>query len=166
MTTMNKIKAILAAAALSPILFLENCNCGTESIDTSTLKNGISRKEKTFMKPDAPQQTHSIQELNSKWVWETTEGDAATNFEVKIEQQSDTEIRIINFMNIDGESITATVEDDLIKFSGELAGGNLLIQNGKGTITNGWINIQLSYNTFDGDTSEQFKVMLSKGEAL
>lgn len=118
------------------------------------------------IKSDAPQMTHSLADLNASWVWETTEGDAASDFAISIEQVSDSEIRLVNFLNLDGEAITAQVDGNDITFEGELAGGNLIIRNGSGSITNGWITIQLRYDTYDGDETEHHEVMLSKQQAL
>lgn len=133
------------------------------SIDWSSVSDKVGN---AVVKADAPQMAHSLDELSATWIWETTEGDAASDFAISIEQVSDIEINIRNFLNIDGECITAQVDGNSITFGGELAGGNLVIKNGKGTITNGWINIMLSYDTYDGEETEHHEVMLSRQQAL
>lgn len=166
MKTKSIIKHALAAAALSPMLLIAQCTCQNQEISPQSLSNKIGKGKANAFQQDAPRQAHALQELSAQWIWETQEGDAASDFAVRIEQASDNEIRIINFLNIDGEAITATAQGDSLKFEGELAGGNLLIQKGTGTITNGWTSIQLEYETFDGESTERQKALLSKGTEI
>ncbi len=160
------ISKALAAAALAPMLFLTDCSCENQDQIRRDLGNKVGRSNMAVAIGDSPSQSHSLGELSARWVWETIEGDAASNFGISIEQISENEIRIVNFLNLDGESITANVDNGKLSFSGEMAGGNLMITNGTGNITNGWINIQLEYDTYDGDISEHHRVMLSKGSEL
>ncbi|MCQ2250526.1 MAG: hypothetical protein MJZ66_05400 [Bacteroidales bacterium] len=166
MNISRTIKSALAAAALSPMLFLTDCSCDDNGNIRRELGNKVGKNSLSAFQQDAPQQSHSLQELATKWMWETVDGDAASDFAISIEQVSDNEIEIVNFLNIDGERITAQVNDNQLTFQGEMAGGNLLIQNGSGNITNGWINIVLEYDAYDGESTEHHKVMLSKGREL
>lgn len=162
--TFRNIKHAMAWAMLAPMLMLTDCNCGVNMED---LSGNIGHSSKTkLVQADAPQIAHDLHELAASWIWETTEGDAASDFSLRLEVVSDTEIRFVNFMNIDGESITAKVDDGKLTFDGELADGNLIVRDGKGSITNGWLNIQLSFDTYDGEDTEHFEAMLSKGESL
>jgi len=156
----------LAAAALTPMLFLTDCHCGDQDNIKRELGNKVGRNSLATLQQDSPEQVHSLSELSAQWIWQTTEGDAASDFAIRIEQVSENEVRIVNFLNIDGETITASLKDELLTFEGEMADGNLIIQNGVGTITNGWLNIQLEYDAYDGENTEHHKVMLSRGSEL
>ena len=115
---------------------------------------------------DAPTFTHSATELESSWQWNTTEGDAAEYFQVEIRQLSDNEFSIANFHNLDGEEITVSISGTSLSFQGEFYDGAVVISNGKGTITNGWLTMTLEYDcSTDGET-EHFKAELNKGTVL
>ncbi|MCQ2250525.1 MAG: hypothetical protein MJZ66_05395 [Bacteroidales bacterium] len=115
---------------------------------------------------DAPEFAHSLGELEGDWQWNTEEGDAAEYFGVSIRQISESEISIVNFHNTAGDELSASVSGSQLSFEGELVDGNIVISNGKGTITNGWLTITLEYDcTSDGET-EHTKVQLNKGKVL
>lgn len=149
---------------LSPLFVLEGCQCNgdfdTKQLMTRGNKNG------SLLLQDSPQTIHSVQELSSGWVWTTTDGDAASDFQISIEQVSDNEIVIINFHNLDGERITATIDGEDISFGGPLMDGSLEVRGGHGTITNGWLTINLEYELYDGTDTERFAAKLEKGHTL
>ena len=105
---------------------------------------------------DAPEFSHSINDLVGNWKWDTTESEDFSEFNVMISVISDNKISIDNFANTD-EAIEATVSEDRksFTFSGELAGGNMIITNGKGTIGDSFetMTIKFDYDLGDGPLS-------------
>ncbi len=115
---------------------------------------------------DAPEFSHSAQELADSWVCTVLEGDAADGYQMEILTLGDNEISIKNFHNLDGEEITVKISGTSLSFSGELMDGNVIIENGSGNISNGWLTMTLTYDiTADGET-EHMKVQLDKRKAL
>jgi len=114
---------------------------------------------------DAPTFAHSASDLEDYWQWDTKEGDGGY-FQVSIKQISDSEFSIVNFHNLDGEEMKVSISGSSLSFSGELVDGNVVISNGTGNITNGWITMTLEYDcTTDGET-EHLKVQLDKGKVI
>lgn len=113
---------------------------------------------------DAPAYSHSIAELATSWVWNTQEGDAADDFQVEIEQVSDNEFYIVNFHNLDGEKMLVNVSGSKLSFAGEMVDGNVVVENGTGNISNGWITMRLEYDIVTDET-EHFVVELNQGKA-
>ncbi len=114
---------------------------------------------------DAPEFAHSLGELEGDWQWKTVEGEA-DYFGVSIKQISDNEFSIVNFLNEGGDEITVNVDGSSLSFEGSLVDGNLIISNGKGTITNGWLTMTLEYDCTSDGESEHFKVQLNKGKVI
>lgn len=105
---------------------------------------------------DAPEFTHSINDLVGSWKWDTTESEDFTQFNVTISVISDNKISIDNFANT-SEAIEATVSEDRksFTFAGELADGNMIITDGKGTIGDSFetMTIRFDYDLGDGPLS-------------
>ena len=114
---------------------------------------------------DAPEFSHSINDLVGSWKWETT---ASQDFpdvcNVMISVISDNKISIDNFANTD-EAIEATVSEDRksFTFSGELAGGNMIITNGKGTIGDSFETMTISFEYDLGDGPLSCSASVQKG---
>ena len=113
---------------------------------------------------DAPELTHSLDELNDSWAWDFNDG--TTPVEVTISKVSDSELLIENFHNMGGETISVKVSGTSLSFAGELAGGELIISNGTGSIINGWQGMTLSYTGTDADGEMQYDVTLTKGYTI
>ena len=105
---------------------------------------------------DAPEFSHSINDLVGSWKWDTTESEDFTQFNVTISVISDNKISIDNFANT-SEAIEATVSDDRksFTFAAELVDGNMIITNGKGTIGDSFetMTIRFDYDLGDGPLS-------------
>ncbi len=113
---------------------------------------------------DAPELTHSLDELSGSWVWDFN--DDTPSFDVTVSKTSSSEIVISNFHNMGGESITVKVSGTSLSFSGELAGGELKITEGTGSIINGWEGMTLSYLGTDGDGEQRYDITLTKGNTV
>lgn len=115
---------------------------------------------------DAPEFSHSINDLVGNWKWDTTESeDFPECFNVMISVISDNKISIDNFANTD-EAIEATVLSEDRKsftFSGELAGGNMIITNGKGTIGDSFETMTISFEYDLGDGPLSCSASVQKG---
>ena len=110
---------------------------------------------------DAPEFSHSLNDLNGSWVWETTSGDFADAFDVTIAVESDTKFVINNFLNLG--NIPVTVSGTSLSFSGEFADGSK-VQAGTGTISNGWETMTISFDYFDGEDTQKGSASLNKGK--
>lgn len=109
---------------------------------------------------DAPAYSHTAADLNGAW----TDDDGR---EYNITQLSDNEFVIENFEGI-GE-ITVTISSDTqLSFEGSLRDGLILIKNGTGTITNGWLTMRMQYDMemVEDNETEHFDIMLNKGKGL
>ncbi|MBQ5512107.1 MAG: hypothetical protein IIT83_00345 [Bacteroidales bacterium] len=113
---------------------------------------------------DAPELSHSLDELSGSWVWDFNDG--TSPFDVTVTKNSSSEITIENFHNMGGETITMKVSGTALSFSGELAGGELKITEGTGSIINGWEGMTLSYLGTDGDGEQRYDITLTKGNVV
>lgn len=111
---------------------------------------------------DAPELTHSVDELSGDWTWDFNDDSAPVK--VTVTKISSNEIAIDNFHNMDGDRITMNVSGTSLSFSGSIAGDALTISEGIGTIINGWQGMTLSYLTTDSEgEQERFDITLTKG---
>jgi len=126
---------------------------------------------------DAPSYTNTPQDFLDKdlgkdygdWGWETEQAeDLSDKFDVQIRVISDTQITISNFHNL-GMAMSVDVDNvsKTIKFSGKLS-SDYEIQAGTGTITNGYQQMNISYDIVDlnEETTEHVKAKLIKNNVL
>ena len=113
---------------------------------------------------DAPELTHSLDELSGTWIWDFNDDTAPVD--VTITKVSSSEFVIDNFHNMGGESITVKVSGTSLSFAGELAGGELKISEGTGSIINGWEGMTLSYIGTDSDGELHYNITLTKGNIV
>lgn len=126
---------------------------------------------------DAPNYTNTPQDFLDKdlgkdygdWGWETEQAeDLSDKFDVQIRVISDTQITISNFHNL-GMAMSVDVDNvsKTIKFSGKLS-SDYEIQAGTGTITNGYQQMNISYDIVDlnEETTEHVKAKLIKNNVL
>lgn len=115
---------------------------------------------------DAPELMHKTAELAHKWMWTTTEGDAADVFEVSIEADSDTEITVVNFHNADGERMVMKVTGTEVSFGGDLLEGAMKVENGKGIITNSWLKLSIEYDIIAEGETDHIKAELTEDKVM
>ena len=131
----------------------------------------------TSCSEDAPTYTNTPQDFLDKdlgkdygdWGWETEQAeDLSDKFDVQIRVISDTQITISNFHNL-GMAMSVDVDNvsKTIKFSGKLS-SDYEIQAGTGTITNGYQQMNISYDIVDlnEETTEHVKAKLIKNNVL
>jgi hypothetical protein len=113
---------------------------------------------------DAPEFSHSINDLVGSWKWDTTESEDFTQFNVTISVVSDNKISIDNFANT-SEAIEATLSEDRksFTFAGELVDGNMIITNGKGTIGDSFETMTISFEYDLGDGPLSCSASVQKG---
>ena len=113
---------------------------------------------------DAPEFSHSINDLVGSWKWDTTESEDFTQFNVTISVISDNKISIENFANT-SEAIEATVSEDgkSFTFAGELADGNMIITDGKGTIGDSFETMTISFKYDFGEGPLSCTASVQKG---
>ena len=138
MKTNRLINALIAVLLMLPLLVTTSC---TEE--------------------DAPELTHSLDELDGDWTWDFN--DDQPPVKVTVYKTSSNEIVIENFHNMDGDRITLTVNGTSLSFSGTLADGALTISEGTGSIINGWEGMTLRYICADYEESIQYDITLTKG---
>ncbi len=113
---------------------------------------------------DAPEFSHSINDLVGSWKWDTTESEDFTQFNVTISVVSDNKISIDNFANT-SEAIEATLSEDRksFTFAGELVDGNMIITNGEGTIGDSFETMTISFEYDLGDGPLSCSASVQKG---
>jgi hypothetical protein len=114
----------------------------------------------TSCEEDAPTYTYSAEDLEGAWKWESD----VDYFQVEINPVDDSKFEIKNFQKLGDMTCTVTSKTTFT-FSGELRSHT--IKDGKGTITNSYQSIILTYTIIDPDEeSEEMVVNLNKGKAI
>lgn len=119
---------------------------------------------------DAPTFSHSAEDLISgnsgaNWTWTTIQGEDIFGdyFGITIDKISDSKFIINNFGGA-GDQITVNLSGTSLTFDGELANG-AKIENGTGSITNGWETMQLAF-TYNGEETQDCSVTLQHEQAI
>ncbi|MBQ4408757.1 MAG: hypothetical protein II852_17300 [Bacteroidales bacterium] len=115
---------------------------------------------------DAPELTHSLDELSGTWTWETTDGreELGDAFLVTMKKHSSNQIAIVGFHGQEDEEVYVTVSGTSLSFEGEIVDGNIIITGGTGTIINGWESMTISYHWESNGVEGDISASIERGE--